>query len=143
MGYRPSPSPKAVLCCARHEICQKFCTTGFLGQKFYTLETCKLWLFLLAIKQHKFQYNDLGLFFVEIQMNMQEFNSFGEQVSVSLPNKWVNFKFIHKFCKETCCFMEKFTQLENFLQDRWSRQISSLSAQVFSSIGTCWNTDIG
>ena len=50
---------------------------------------------------------------------------------VNLPNKWVNFIFIFKFCKETFSFQEKFTQLEIFLHDRQSRrsrQNSSLLA---------------
>ena len=39
---------------------------------------------------------------------------------VNSPKKWVNFIFIRKFCKETRCFQEKFTQLEIFLHDRRS-----------------------
>ena len=30
----------------RLEICPKIYTTGFLGQKFYALKVCKLWLFI-------------------------------------------------------------------------------------------------
>ena len=48
-------------------------------------------------------------------------------------NKWVNFIFIRKYCKETRSFQEKLTQLEIFLHDRlsWrSWQISSLCASV-------------
>ena len=37
----------------RNEICQKFYTTGFLGQTFYTPKVHKLWLFLLWMKQRK------------------------------------------------------------------------------------------
>ena len=105
-----------------------FYTTGFSGQKFYTLATRELQIFLLTIKQCKFQDKWFWSFFlVEIQMNNWEFNSFGEQLCVNLPNKWVNIIFVHTFCKDMCCFMEKFTQLENFLHDFWSRQISSLA----------------
>ena len=105
-----------------------FYTTGFSGQKFYTLETRGLQNFLLTIKQSKLQDKWFWSFFVvEIQMNIWEFNSFGKQVCVNLPTKWVNFIFVQKICKEMCCFMEKFTQLENFLHDFGSRQISSLA----------------
>jgi len=38
----------------RLEICQKFYTTGFLGQKFYTQKMRKWGLILLTIKQRKF-----------------------------------------------------------------------------------------
>ena len=41
----------------------------------------------------------------------------------------IEFHFLHKFCMETRCFLEKFTQLEKNLHDRWSQrswQISSL-----------------
>ena len=37
----------------RLEICQKIYTTGFSGQKFYTLKVRKLWPFLLTMKQCK------------------------------------------------------------------------------------------
>ena len=40
----------------RHEICQKFYTTGFLLQKLYTLEMCRSGLILSTIKYNKFQY---------------------------------------------------------------------------------------
>ena len=33
---------------------------------------------------------------------------------VNLPNKLVIFIFLHKFCEEIHCFLEKFTQLEKF-----------------------------
>ena len=55
---------------------------------------------------------------------------------VILPNKWVNFIFLHKFCKETRCFLEKFTQQEIFLHNHrswWSWQISSLGYPWHSS----------
>ena len=39
----------------RLDICQRFYTTGFSGQKFYTGNTRKLQIFLLTIKQGKFQ----------------------------------------------------------------------------------------
>ena len=61
---------------------------------------------------------------------------------VNLPNKWVNFIFLRKFCKETRCFLEKFTQLEIFLHDRrsWrSRQISSLFGRYLLLSGFCRN----
>ena len=35
---------------SRQRICQKICTTGFSGQKFYTLKMRKLWLYLLKNK---------------------------------------------------------------------------------------------
>ena len=38
----------------------------------------------------------------------------------------VNFMLLRKLCKETHCFLEKFTQLENFVHDRRLRQISSV-----------------
>ena len=50
--------------------------------------------------------------FVEIEMNMYIFNSFWVKVSVILP--WVIFILLHKFCKETRCFLGNFAQLENF-----------------------------
>ena len=37
----------------RLEICQKIYTTGFFGQKFYTLKVCKLRRFLLQNKKRK------------------------------------------------------------------------------------------
>ena len=53
-----------------------------------------------------------------------------EKRCVNLPNSWGNFTFVRKFCKETYCFLEKFTLLENILHNcrSWrSRQISSLT----------------
>ena len=51
----------------RLEICPKIYTTGFLGQKFYTLKVGKLWLFLLNEKQPICIYNTyFSSFFVEI-----------------------------------------------------------------------------
>ena len=37
-----------------------------------------------------------------------------KKLCVNFPNKWVNFIFVHKFCKETRCFLKKFTELEKF-----------------------------
>ena len=45
----------------------------------------------------------------------------------------IEFHFLHKFCMETRCFLEKFTQLEKNLHDRWSQrswQISSLTCII-------------
>ena len=49
---------------SRFEICQKFYTTGFLGQEFYTVKTWKLQLFLLVIKQRKFQWKIIWVLFL-------------------------------------------------------------------------------
>ena len=55
----------------RLEICQMFYTTRFSGQKFYTVKTRILRLFLLTIKQRRCHYQlVLSFFFVEIEMNM-------------------------------------------------------------------------
>ena len=55
----------------RHEICQKFYTTGFLGQKLYTLKVRKLRLFLLTKKQRKFIIiSNLSNFLVRVQLSV-------------------------------------------------------------------------
>ena len=51
----------------RLEICQKICTTKYLGQKLYTLKVRKLRLFLLIKTQQKWIYiNYFSSFFVKI-----------------------------------------------------------------------------
>ena len=70
-------------------------------------------------------------------MKILNFNSWNRKGCANLPNKWVNFIFICKFCKKMRCFHEKFTQFELFLHDRRSRrsrQISSLT--IGSEIGS-------
>ena len=47
-------------------------------------------------------------------------NSFWVKVCVILPYKRVHFIFLHKFRKETCCLLEKSTQLEKKLRNRCS-----------------------
>ena len=59
------------LCRCRLEICQKFTRPDFFGKQFYTIKMRKLRLFLLKIKQRKFQYKSFWSFFcVEIEMRM-------------------------------------------------------------------------
>ena len=48
----------------RLEICQMFYTTRFLGQKFYTVKTRILRLFLLTIKQRRCHYQLVLSFFL-------------------------------------------------------------------------------
>ena len=52
---------------------------------------------------------------------------------VNLPNIWVNYIFLRKFCKETHCFLEKITQLETILHDRRSRRSRLISSLLASS----------
>ena len=52
--------------------------------------------------------------FVTIELKVKNINGFGGRVYVKLPNKWVIFIFLRKFCEETHCFLEKLTQLEKF-----------------------------
>ena len=42
----------------------------------------------------------------------------------------IEFHFLHKFCMETRCFLEKFTQLEKNLHNRWSRRSWQTSSLV-------------
>ena len=70
-------------------------------------------------------------------MKILNFSSWNRKGCANLPNKWVNFIFICKFCKKTRCFHEKITQLEIFLHDRRSRQISSLKERTLSYKHKC------
>ena len=96
---------------SRHEICQNFYTTIVFGQQFYTLKMCKLRLFLLNtdMKRRKFQSQ---LFWpnILVKLNWNFKMSMvleAGKVCVKLPNKWVIFIFLRKFCEETHCFLEK------------------------------------
>ena len=51
---------------------------------------------------------------------------------VILPNKWVKFIFLHKFCNETR-FLEKFTEVKNNLHDRRSQRSWQISSLQLSS----------
>ena len=51
-------------CWTRVEICQMFYTTRFSGQKFYTVKTRILQLFLLTIKQRRCHYQLVLSFFL-------------------------------------------------------------------------------
>ena len=55
------------------------------------------------------------------------------KVCVNLPNIWVNLIFLRKFCKETCCFLEKITQQETILHDRRSRRSRKIPSLIWSS----------
>ena len=55
------------------------------------------------------------------------------KVCVILPNKWVNFIFLHKFCKEMPCFLENLHRWKNFFWLWRSWQISSLLVSWFPS----------
>ena len=57
------------------------------------------------------------------------------RVCVILLNKWVNFIFLHTFCKEMRCFLKKNLYSLKILHDRWSRQISSLHMQAVWKYG--------
>ena len=76
----------------------------------------KLQGFFANDKTAQFQLNGFGLFFVDIQMNKQKFNTM-DNVCLNLSNKGVNSIILLKFCKEMHYFHDKFTQLEIFLYD--------------------------
>ena len=98
----------------RHEICQKFYTTGFLGQKLYIPKVHKLRLFLLTKKQRKsININNLSNFVVRIPFSVKNFNGF----NVKSLLLCANLVLLRKLCKKSRCFLEKiYTDGKNFTQ---------------------------
>ena len=54
-------------------------TSGFLGEKIYTLKLHKWQLIMLTKNSINFNINDFGPFFVEMEMQIYNINSFGEK----------------------------------------------------------------
>ena len=84
----------------RDEICQKFYTTRFLSQKFYTL-------FSFTIKRRKCTNFCVKSYLLS-----------------------VNLAILDKFGSKRRCFLEKFTQLAQILHDRWSRRSRQISTLI-------------
>ena len=97
-------------CLSRHEICQKFYTTRFWGQKFYTLKVRLLHPFLLTMNQPKCIFiSSLSISLLELHY-VCIFNS----SSVKSHLLSVNFVLLNKFCKKMLFSGKIYTAGTNF-----------------------------
>ena len=103
-------SVKDLSCLSRHEICQKFYTTRFWGQKFYTLKVRLLHPFLLTMNQPKCIFiSSLSISLLELHY-VCIFNS----SSVKSHLLSVNFVLLNKFCKKMLFSGKIYTAGTNF-----------------------------
>ena len=65
----------------------------------------KSWLFLITIKQHKFQYKWFCPFLFKTKWRCNISIVLVKRCE-NIPNSWEKIIFVRKFCKEMCCSLE-------------------------------------
>ena len=117
-------------CLSRHEICQKFYTTRFWGQKFYTLKVRLLHPFLLTMNQPKCIFiSSLSISVLELHY-VCIFNS----SSVKSHLLSVNFVLLNKFCKKMLFSGKIYTAGTNFKRPPVATVVTNLNSALSSTL---------